>query len=124
MNRAMINGQEVGSGEALLSKQVKDGVIASPLISYNESPPRLELTLTWPGHLPEKRIDFVLVAPNDGYSFMAAFRYGTFGLDMACSENSNQKLINDLAETKGVLIKEVAEHDSREYSCPLKHCLD
>lgn len=124
MKRAIFDGQEIGTGETLVAKQVRDGVISNVLICYNQSPPGLELTLSWPGDLPEQRIDFVLVAPNDGCSFMAVFRYRSLGLEMVYSENSNAMLINALVKSKEVLVKEASDQTSRVYKCQLKHCFD
>ena len=124
MNNAIFDGQKIGTGEALLAKEAMDGVIATALICYNQSPPGLELTLSWTGDLPGQKIDFVMVAPNEGYSFLAAFRYTNFGLEMTYSENSNPMMVNALAKSKTALIKEVSNDGNREYQCELKHCFD
>jgi len=121
-----MNGLVAGTGEILLAKQASDGVIVNVLLLDNIRPAGLELTLIWPSDMPKQKIDFVLIAPNDGHSYMCLFRYGPFGPELVYSENSNPLLINDLLETNSVVIKEQCEHQvpNREYTCSIKHCSD
>lgn len=118
------DGVEVTTGEAQTVKSMLDGVTVKTLLIEEKALPELELSFHWPNELPKEKIDFVLVALNDGHAFMNAFRYGTFGLDQVYSENSHDYLVRALANTKTVLIKEFSQSNNRNYECQLKHCND
>jgi len=49
--------------------------------------------------MPANKIDFVLIATNDGRSFMCLFNYGTSGTDLIYSENCHPRLAQDLKNT-------------------------
>lgn len=118
MSAARSGGLVIDVEEAGYIKALRDGVTVKALL--DDAPLSLQLTFRWP-ELPSEKIDFVLVSLNKGYSFLAAFRYGTFGLTMAYSENSNPSLIKPLAAVKKVTIVETDDRDTREYECELKH---
>jgi hypothetical protein len=124
MKSAKRNGVEITTGEAGTYKAIQDGVSVDTLLLDDLTPYGLCLTFNWPVSLPKEKIDFVLISYNKGHSFMGAFRYGTFGLDMAYSENSNPDLINPLSITRVVTIKEISEDNQREYECELKHAVE
>jgi hypothetical protein len=114
----------VGINEIGIMKSKKDGLSVSNRLMDLESPAGLETTFQWPVSIPEEKIDFILVATNQGDSFMAAFRYGSLGLEMVYSENSNPDLIKNLMSTKSATIIENSGSTNRSYTCELKHCSD
>lgn len=118
ITEAQSGGLSIDTEEAGYIKSLRDGVSVMALL--NETPVSLELTFTWP-ILPDKPIDFVLISFNRGDSFLAAFRYGTFGPIMIYSENTNPSLIGPLKESITVSIKETDGENGRQYECELKY---
>lgn len=86
----------------------------------------LRLTLSWPESMPANKVDFVLIATNDGRSFMCLFNYGTSGTDLIYSENCHPRLAQDLKNTMEVEVTELAQtnNENRVYTCRLRHCFD
>lgn len=117
-------GTVVSTTTAGVIKSMIDGVTVKVHLAGEKSPYKLKLTLNWPDNLPEGRVDFALVAPNQGHSFMCLFAYGSFGPKLIYSENCHTCLAKDLQETKKVEITEIAQGDNRKYECDLKHCFD
>lgn len=120
------HGTIVTTSEAGLKKTMLDGVSVVVHLDCDVSPYRLKLALHWPDRLPTDRIDFALVAPNDGHSFLCLFQHGTFGPKMIYSENCHASLAKELQGTNVVEIAEIATDGAkkRDYTCQLKHCLD
>lgn len=117
-------GTIVSTATAGVIKSMIDGVTVEVHLDGEVPPYKLKLTLNWPDNLPERRVDFALVAPNKGHSFMCLFAHGSFGPKLIYSENCHTCLAKDLQETKKVEITEIAQGVTRKYECDLKHCFD
>ena len=120
------HGTEVTTGEVSIIKAMLDGVTVNTRLNGDNAPFVLELTINWPDSLPTNKIDFALVATNNGHSFMCLFTYGTFGPKLIYSENCHSCLAKDLNHTNEVKITEIAQANDvkRVYLCELKHCFD
>lgn len=120
------HGTEVTTVEASIIKGMLDGVTVNARLNGDKAPFVLQLTLNWPDSLPTNKIDFALIATNNGHSFMCLFTYGAFGPKLIYSENCHFCLAKDLKHTNEVIITEVAQanDENRAYACELKHCFD
>lgn len=118
------DGKPVSTGEMSAIKAMVDGVTVKALLKDDNIPAELELSFHWPNDIPKAKIDFILVFLKESYGYTCAFRYGTFGLELVYSENSNPRLIKRLHKTGKVMIRELGANGERTYERELKHCND
>lgn len=115
-------GTEIDASTAGLIKSAIDGVSVNVVLTGDELPFGLELTMNWPNGLPKTKVDFGIASYNEGHSFFCLFSNGSYGPKQIYSENSHSSLVRDLAKTKTIIINEIASDGARTYHAELKYC--
>lgn len=126
MNEAIYHegGEVVTEAQMNDLKESMDGVAVTVTLLEDVKPNGLQLHFKWKKQAKiAKGVDFILISYNKGHSFLGAFKYGTFGLELVYSENSHSELIRDLKKTKTVkIIESWPSNDDVRHTVELKHC--
>lgn len=124
MNQVVQQRLNMNTSQGMGNGDLNQKVLCEVYFTNTLSATKFDINLIWPVALPKKKIEFALVAPNEGNSFFALFKTNANGIELVYSEFYNPDMIRKVLNTRIVNINESSPDDQRSYQCELKHCLD